>query len=258
MIASAHGGAKLVEMSFHKANPMQVGSLKLTWLGHSAFRIDLADAHILIDPFLTGNPKFTGALDEAAAGITHIVLTHGHDDHIGDTVEIARKTGAQIVGNFEICMFLLEQGAENINPGNTGGTIPCGAFGVALTPALHSSSTTVDGKTVYLGNPNGAVILPSRGPRVYHFGDTSIFGDMALIQELYQPQIGLVPVGDRFTMDGKAAALACNRYFAFSDVIPMHYGTFGIIDPTPEAFVSAMQGARARVHVPAIGEALQF
>jgi L-ascorbate metabolism protein UlaG (beta-lactamase superfamily) len=111
---------------------------------------------------------------------------------------------------------------------------------------------------VALGNPNGVVILPHEGPRLYHFGDTSIFSDMALIHELYQPQIGLIPVGDRFTMDGKAAALACKRYFYFRDVIPMHYGTFPIIDPTPEVFVTAMQGAPARVHTPAIGESLSF
>ena len=137
--------------------------MNVTWLGHSAFRIDLADAHILIDPFLTGNPKFTGSLDESAEGVAHIVLTHGHDDHIGDAAEIAKKTGAQIVSNFEVCMFLNGAGAENINPGNTGGLIPCGSFGVALTPALHSSSTMVDGQTVYLGNPNGVVILPQGG-----------------------------------------------------------------------------------------------
>jgi L-ascorbate metabolism protein UlaG (beta-lactamase superfamily) len=236
----------------------EANSMKITWLGHSAFRVDLRESHILIDPFLTGNPKFTGSLDEAAAGITHVVLTHGHDDHVGDTVAITRKTGAQLVANFEICMFLSGQGVENINPGNTGGVIPCGDFSVALTPALHSSGAVVDGRSVYLGNPNGVVLLPEDGPRVYHFGDTAIFGDMALIQELYKPEIGLIPVGDRFTMDGRAAALAAGRYFSFSDVIPCHYGTFPIIDPTPQAFIEAMQGTAMKIHVPPIGEALLF
>ena len=161
--------------------------MKITWLGHSAFRVDLRDSHILIDPFLTGNAKFTGSLDEVAAGVTHIVLTHGHDDHIGDAPEIAQKTGAQIVANFEICMYLSGKGAENINPGNTGGVIPCGEFSVALTPALHSASTMIDGQPVYLGNPNGVVLLPQFGPHVYHAGDTAIFSDMDLIRELYRP-----------------------------------------------------------------------
>lgn len=232
--------------------------MKITWLGHSAFRVDLRDSHILIDPFLTGNPKFTGSLDEVSAGVTHIVLTHGHDDHVGDAPEIAKRTGAQIVANFEVCMYVHGQGAQNVNPGNTGGVIPCGEFSVALTPAVHSASTIIDGKPVYLGNPNGVVLLPAQGPRVYHCGDTAIFGDMALIREMYQPEIGLVPVGDRFTMDGATAALAVKRYFDFRDVIPMHYGTFPIIDSTPEAFLAAMQGASARVHVPQIGEAIEF
>jgi L-ascorbate metabolism protein UlaG (beta-lactamase superfamily) len=232
--------------------------MKLTWLGHSAFRVDLRESHILIDPFLTGNPKFTGSFDEACAGITHIVLTHGHDDHIGDAVDIAKRTGAQIVANFEVCMYLHGQGAENVNPGNTGGEIPCGEFSVALTPALHSSSTLVDGRPVFLGNPNGVVLLSDAAPRLYHFGDTAIFGDMALIGEMYKPEIGLVPVGDRFTMDGPTAALAVRRYFDFRHVIPMHYGTFPIIDQTPDSFVAAMQGCSARAHVPAIGESLQF
>jgi L-ascorbate metabolism protein UlaG (beta-lactamase superfamily) len=177
---------------------------------------------------------------------------------ITSAVEITRKTGAQLVANFEICMFLSGQGVENINPGNTGGVIPCGAFSIALTPALHSSGAVVDGRSVYLGNPNGVVLLPDDGPRVYHFGDTAIFGDMALIQELYKPEIGLIPVSDRFTMDGRAAALAAGRYFSFSDVIPCHYGAFPIIDPTPLAFIEAMQGTATKIHVPPIGEALLF
>jgi len=232
--------------------------MQVTWLGHSAFCIAFDAAKILIDPFLRGNPKFTLDFDAAIAGASHVVITHGHDDHIGDAAEIVQKTGAQVIANFEICMYLAERGVQNVNPGNTGGTLRGENFGVALTPALHSAAATVDGRLVALGGANGVVILPDRGAPIYHAGDTAIFSDMALIHELYRPRIGLVPVGDRFTMDGATAALAARRYFEFSDVIPMHYGSFPVIDPTPETFVTAMQGSGARVHTPAIGETLTF
>lgn len=231
--------------------------MKLIWLGHSCFRVETGGAVILIDPFLSGNPKFTGDVAQATAGTTHILLTHGHDDHIGDTVQIAKATGAQLVSNFEICMFLQGQGIANINPGNTGGTIDCGRFAVSFTQALHSSGTVVNGQYVYLGNPMGIVITPQEGPTLYHMGDTDIFSDMALIEELHHPQVGLVPVGDRFTMGAKPAALAVKRYFHFETVVPCHYGTFDMLAADPSDFIAAL-GEGPRVLVPQIGEAVNL
>ncbi len=111
--------------------------MKITWLGHSAFRIETRSSIILIDPFLRGNPKFHLDFAAVTAGVTHILLTHGHDDHVGDSVEIAKASGAQVLSSFEVCVYLAGQGASNINPGNTGGTIALGDFKVSFTPAIH-------------------------------------------------------------------------------------------------------------------------
>lgn len=215
--------------------------MKMTWLGHSGFRIETGGNVLLIDPFLTGNSKFQGSVEAATEGCTHIILTHGHDDHVGDTVEIAKRTGAQVIAVFELAMYLNGQGVEKINPGNPGGTIADSGFDVTFTKAFHSSSTIVDGKPIYLGNPCG-IILRSEGKALYHMGDTEIFGDMAIIQEVFQPEIGCVPIGDRFTMGAKQAAMACKRYFKFETIIPIHYGTFPIIDPDASKFLAEMEG----------------
>jgi L-ascorbate metabolism protein UlaG (beta-lactamase superfamily) len=215
--------------------------MKLTWLGHSGFRIETGGKVLLIDPFLTGNPKFQGSIEHVTDGCTHIVLTHGHDDHVGDTVAIAKRTGAKLIAVFELAMYLNGQGVENISPGNPGGTITQNGFDVSFTKAFHSSSTTVDGKPVYMGAACG-VIVRSGGKSLYHMGDTEIFGDMALVQEQYKPEIGCVPIGDRFTMGAKQAAMACKKYFKFNTIIPIHYGTFPIIDPDASKFLAEMDG----------------
>ena len=233
--------------------------MKLTWLGHSAFRIETGASVLLIDPFLTGNGIFekSGLTSEAASeGVTHIALTHGHDDHVGDTAEISKRTGATVIGVYELVMHLNGQGVENIEPGNPGGTIDCGDFDVSFVKAFHSSSTVVDGKNLYLGNPCGVVVRPKNGPAVYHMGDTEIFGDMALVDEIFAPKVGLVPIGDRFTMGAKTAAMACNNYFKFDTVIPIHYGTFPIIDQSPDKFIAAAKGQN--VVVPNPGEVLEL
>lgn len=230
--------------------------MQITWYGHSAFRLDFADKHVLIDPFFTGNPAFTGDRATAVEGVTHVLVTHGHGDHVGDTLAIANETGALVVSNFDLLMWLASQGLKTFSPMNTGGTIDAGGFQVSLVRADHSAGMSEAGVTVPLGSPNGIVVRAPGEPTVYHMGDTDIFGDMALIAELYEPRVGLVPIGDRFTMGARSAALAVQRFFQFDTVIPCHYGSFGIIDQTPDAFVAALAGGRTKVVVPEKGVAV--
>ena len=230
--------------------------MKLTWFGHSAFRIDIAGAAILIDPFLD-NPTFTGDKAAAAAGATHVILTHGHDDHVGSAPEICRETGAVLVANPEICTFLVGRGVARTEHINHGGAVDLGAFPVAYVPAWHSSSTTVDGVPVYLGNPGGVVIRAPGERTLLHMGDTGIFEGMKLIDEIYRPEIGIVPIGDRFTMGPKLAALACRRFFHFETVVPCHYETFGLLHGKLADFERDMAGSGSEILVPERGVAVE-
>lgn len=233
--------------------------MKITWLGHSAFRLDTAKASILIDPFLTHNPGFAGLdLKDAAAGVTHILLTHGHGDHVGDTIRLANETGATVLANADLAAWLGSKGVSKIEMGNTGGTVAFDGFTVTFTNALHSSAQiTEDGVSHALGNANGLMLHIDNEPSLLHMGDTDIFSDMKLVNELHQPDIGLVPIGDRFTMGGAVAALACQRFFEFQTAIPCHYGSFPIIDHTPEKFVAGMEGTKTKVETPKPGHSLE-
>lgn len=225
--------------------------MKIIWFGHSCFRIETGSSVVLIDPFLKGNPTFEkSGIDwqVPVSGVTHVALTHGHDDHLGDTAEVCKRTGATLFAVFELAMHLSTKGAEKLEPMNTGGTVASKDFDLTFVPAQHSSSSG----GVYFGNPCGIVLTPKEGPTVYHMGDTDVFGDMALINELYRPEVGIVPIGDRFTMGARTAAHACKTYFDFKTVFPAHYGTFPIIDQTADKFVATMEGQN--VVVPKLGE----
>lgn len=190
-----------------------------------------------------------------------MLLTHGHNDHVGDALAILKKTDAMLVANYEICNYLAGQGANGskVNPGLHGGTVDCGGFMTAFVNALHSSSYGLkDGQNVCLGNPTGLILRFPDDKTLYHMGDTGIFGDMALIQELHMPDIGIVPIGDRLTMGGAVAALACRRYFTFDTAIPCHYASFPIIDQTADKFVDGMKGASTKALVPKVGETISL
>jgi L-ascorbate metabolism protein UlaG (beta-lactamase superfamily) len=228
--------------------------MQLTWYGHSAFRLDFAGKAVLIDPFFTGNPAFVSDKAAAIRGITHIVLTHGHGDHVGDTLDIAASTGVPVVANYDLCMWLAGKGLKAFDPMNTGGTTDQGGFTVTLVRADHSSGDMTNGMPIYLGNPCGVIIKAAGEPVIYHMGDTDIFSDMALIAEIHQPRVAMVPVGDRFTMGAQTAALAVKRFFKLDKAIPCHYGTFPIIAANPDAFVEAMRGHATAVLVPEKGK----
>lgn len=225
--------------------------MKITWFGHSAFRLEFADAVVLIDPFLTGNPAFEGDVEKAAEGVTHVLVTHAHGDHVGDTMAIAKQSGAKVVTNYDLCMYLASLGLESFDPMNTGGTVDQGGFSVTMVRADHSAGLVEQGVTFPLGSANGLIVKAPGEPTVYHMGDTDIFSDMALIAELHEPDVVLVPIGDRFTMGARSAALAMTRFFPKAKAaIPCHYGSFPIIDQTADAFVAAMQGCDTQVIVP--------
>jgi L-ascorbate metabolism protein UlaG (beta-lactamase superfamily) len=231
--------------------------MKITWFGHSAFRVDIAGASIMIDPFLE-NGTYKGDIKAAYRGATHVVLTHGHDDHLGSTLEICKATGALLIANWEICHYYAGKGIENYSPGNHGGSVDYGAFSLAFVQAWHSSAAIVDNMPIYLGNPAGVVLKAKNEKTLLHMGDTDIFSDMALIDEIHQPKIGIVPIGDRFTMGAKLAAMACKRFYEFETVIPAHYATFGLLDPNADKFVAEMEGSKTKVLVPERGVAVEL
>lgn len=205
-------------------------SVAITFLGHSGFLFDDGSHQCVVDPFLSGNPV---AMHKAAdIKCSHIALTHGHEDHVGDTIDIAKNNDATCIAAYEICGMLQSKGiAENkCEPGNPGGKIQTDFGWVAFTQAFHSSSHGGQ----YMGQPCGLVIHIG-GVTIYHAGDTGLFSDMKLIGEIYQPQIACLPIGDRFTMDAKLATKAA-EWVKPKVAIPIHYKTFPIIAQSADGF----------------------
>lgn len=214
--------------------------MKITWLGHSGFRIEAAGQVLLIDPWVTGNPVFPAdRRAEAIAGATAVLVTHGHGDHLSDAAPIAKETGAKVVGIYDLCSWLAaEQGVEVVGM-NKGGTVHLGDVAVTMVNATHSSSTTIDGKPVYLGAEAGFMIKAGEHT-VYFAGDTDVMADMGVFAELHRPTIGILPIGGHFTMDAARAAYACKKFFAFKAVIPCHYKTFPLLAQSASAFAEAV------------------
>lgn len=206
-------------------------TLNVTYLGHSGFLFDDGKHVLAVDPFLTGNPL--ARHKPADIRCQTIALTHGHGDHLGDTVAIAKANGATVIACWEIAEYLGEQGIQRVEPGNPGGRIVTEFGWVAFTQAYHSAS--FEGR--YMGNPCGLVIQIG-GVTVYHCGDTGLFSDMKLIGEIYRPQIACIPIGDRFTMGPELASKAA-EWIRPKVAIPIHYKTFGLLRQNAEGFAPA-------------------
>lgn len=210
----------------------KLNGVSLTWLGHSTWLITSPKGkRILVDPWLDGNPACPDEYKGRGLGnVDVIICTHGHFDHIADLVPVATRTEAPVVGIYELTGWAEGEGVRNTVGGNKGGTMPIAGLKVTLVNALHSSS--YEGRD--MGDPCGFILEFENGYKIYNAGDTDVFGDMALIAELYEPDLVMLPIGDWFTMGPKQAAKAVELLGA-NLVVPQHYGTFPILTGRPSA-----------------------
>jgi L-ascorbate metabolism protein UlaG (beta-lactamase superfamily) len=229
---------------------------KITWLGHSTFQITTPSGKvILIDPWVMGNPVCPEPLKNLSR-LDVMLITHGHGDHIGDAVALAKAHDPEIVGIYEMCLWMESKGFEKTRPMSKGGTQKVGEIEVTMVHAIHSSGIEDGGKVIYGGEPCGYVVRLPGGLSLYHAGDTTVFGDMKLIGELYAPELACLPIGDLYTMGPREAALAI-RLLGVRQVVPMHYGTFPLLTGRPEQLRDMTQDiAGLEIHALKPGESL--
>jgi L-ascorbate metabolism protein UlaG (beta-lactamase superfamily) len=216
-----------------------------TWLGHSTFIFTSPGGkRIIVDPWVATNPACPDSAKQVGP-LDLMLVTHGHGDHTADAVTIGRNSGARVIAPFELSTWLQQKGLQNVTGMNPGGTLHALGLSITMVPAIHSSSVEDDGRQIYAGVATGYVITFEDGFTAYFAGDTSIFGDMRLIGEMYRPTLAFLPIGDLFTMGPEQAAKAC-ELLGVRQVVPMHYGTFPALTGTP-ARLRELVGSRVEV-----------
>jgi len=213
---------------------LQTHGNKITWMGHATFRITTVSGRVIVvDPWVQSNPMCPEVLKKFDR-LDTLLISHGHFDHIADAVDLAKKHSPQVVAIYETCAWMQSKGVTNASPMNKGGTQKLGDLEVTMVNAIHSCGIQDGDKIIYGGEASGFVITLPGGLKVYHAGDTAVFGDMKLIADLYAPDVAMLPIGDHFTMGPREAALAI-RLLRVKHVVPMHFGTFPLLTGTPDA-----------------------
>lgn len=226
--------------------------MQVTYLGHSCFEIKDEATSIIIDPFIRPN-ELADKVDFESLKPNYILVTHGHEDHIADCVDLARNSGAQVISNFEIINWLEGKGVENTHPMNTGGKINCGGFTIQFVVAVHSSGLP-DGS--YGGNPAG-LIIENQGDTYYYSGDTALMPEMKMFGELHQLKASFLCIGDNFTMGYEEATIAA-EWLKTKDVIGMHYDTFGYIKIDHQNAIQHFEKNEKSLKLMDIGETLNI
>ncbi|WP_046225558.1 metal-dependent hydrolase [Paenibacillus dauci] len=228
--------------------------MKITYYGQSCLLVEEGGKKVIIDPFLSGNPQVN--VDPKDIQVDAVILTHGHGDHYGDTVEIAKNNNCPVIAIVELAQYAASQGAPEVVGMNLGGAKQFDGFKVKFTLAFHTSSIQDGDQTIYLGEPAG-ILLTMGGKTLYHAGDTALFGDMKLIGELNTIDVAALPIGDFYTMGPEDALLAA-EWSKAGHVIPVHYNTFPPIEQDGDAFVAELQKKCLKGSVLQVGESVDI
>jgi L-ascorbate metabolism protein UlaG (beta-lactamase superfamily) len=219
--------------------------IQITWLGHATFEIRFESGEVLLlDPWIEGNPAYPEKhkIQKADA----IAVSHGHGDHLGGAVSLAKQFGSKVVAMVEVAGWCAAKGVNNTIGFNKGGTVDLGFVKLTMTHALHSSSIQDGDKMIYGGEAAGFILTLKDGRRAYFAGDTSVFSEMALYADIYHPELAFLPIGDHYTMGPEEAAYA-GRLLKVKQIIPMHYGTFPMLTGRPEQLEEKLSGSGIQV-----------